>query len=82
MLWVENDRIEKVKRCLGECMDWWKYGYGENQKIVELLLPNEVIVYRVVMYANPLLIIQAIYFTSKSQSVYYSTQGGGIYENI
>ena len=55
MLWVENDRIEKVKRCLDECMDWWKYGYGENQKTVELLLPNEVIVYRVVMYANPLI---------------------------
>jgi len=27
------------------------------------------------MYANPLLIVQAMYFTSKDQSVYYSTQG-------
>ena len=37
--------------------------------------PNEVIVYRVMMYANPLLIVQAMYFTSKGQSVYYSTRG-------
>ena len=36
---------------------------------------NEVIVYRVMMYANPLLIVQAMYFTSKGQSVYYSTRG-------
>ena len=35
---------------------------------------NEVIVYRVMMYANPLLIVQAMYFTSKGQSVYYSTR--------
>ena len=43
--------------------------------------PNEVIVYRVMMYANPLLIVQAMYFTSKGQSVYYSTRGV-ISENI
>ena len=36
---------------------------------------NEVIVYRVMMYANPLLIEQVMYFTSKGQSVYYSTRG-------
>ena len=34
---------------------------------------NEVIVYRVMMYANPLLIVQAMYSTFKGQSVYYST---------
>ena len=33
---------------------------------------NEVIVYRLMMYANPLLVVQAM---SKGQSVYYSTQG-------
>ena len=43
--------------------------------------PNEVIVYRMMMYANPLLIVQAMYFTSKGQSVYYSTRGV-ISENI
>jgi len=32
-------------------------------------------VYKVMMYANPLLVGQAMYFTSKGQSVYYSTQG-------
>ena len=36
---------------------------------------NEVIVYRVMMYANALLIVQAMYSTSKGQSVYYSTRG-------
>ena len=36
---------------------------------------NEVIVYRVMMYANPLLIVQAMYFTSKGPSVYDSTLG-------
>ena len=35
------------------------------------MLYNEVRVYRVMMYANPLLIVQAMYFTSKGQSVYY-----------
>ena len=35
----------------------------------------EVIVYRVMMYANPLLIVQAMYFPSKGQSVYYCTRG-------
>ena len=28
------------------------------------------------MYANPSLIVQAMYFTSKRQSLYYSTRGG------
>ena len=28
------------------------------------------------MYSNPLLIVQAMYCTSKGQSVYYSTWGG------
>ena len=36
---------------------------------------NEVIVYRVMMYNNPLLTVQAMYFTSKGQSVYNSTRG-------
>ena len=39
------------------------------------LQDNEVIVYRVMMYANPLLNVQAMYFTSKGHSVYYSTRG-------
>ena len=34
-----------------------------------------IIIYRVMMYTNPLLIVQAIYFTSKGQYVYYSTRG-------
>jgi len=38
-------------------------------------ISNEVIVYRVMMYANSLLIVQAMYSTSKGQSVYYSTRG-------
>ena len=39
------------------------------------VISNEVIVYRVMKYANPLLIVQAMNFTPKDQSVYYSTQG-------
>ena len=35
---------------------------------------NEVTVYRVMMYVNPLLIVQAMYLISKGQSVYYSTR--------
>ena len=31
------------------------------------------------MYANPLLIVQAMYFTSKGQSVYYVTVIGGVF---
>ena len=42
---------------------------------------NEVIVNRVMMYDNSLLIVQAMYFTTKGQSVYYSTRGV-ISENI
>ena len=30
------------------------------------------------MYASPLLIVQAMYSTSKGQSVSYSTWGGGV----
>ena len=42
-----------------------------------LLRPdNEVIVYRLMMYANPLLIVQAMYSTSKVQTVYYSYTWG------
>ena len=36
---------------------------------------NEVIVYRVMMYANPFLIVQAMYSTFKGQSAYYCTPG-------
>ena len=43
--------------------------------LIEQLFLNEVIVYRVLMYANPLLIIQAMYITTKGQSVYCSTRG-------
>ena len=42
---------------------------------------NEVIVNRVMMYANPLLVVQAMYFTFKGQSVFYSFRGV-ISENI
>jgi len=38
-----------------------------NLKSLSLMI-NEVIVYRVMMYANPSLIVQAMYFTSKGQS--------------
>ena len=44
---------------------------------------NEVIVYRVMMYANPLLIVQAMYFTSKGQSVYFwKYLNGGFVSNV
>ena len=33
-------------------------------------ISNEVIVYRVMVYANPSLIVQAMHFTSKGQSLY------------
>ena len=42
---------------------------------VQRTITNEVIVYRVMMCTNPLLIVQATYFTSKGQSVYYITRG-------
>ena len=44
-------------------------------------MSNEDIVYRVMIYANPLIIVQDMYSTSKGQSVYYSTRGV-ISENI
>ena len=43
----------------------------------DLFETNEVLVYRVMMYAYPLLIVQAMYFTFKGQSVNFSTGGGG-----
>ena len=43
---------------------------------------NEVIVYRVMMYTNPLLIVQAVYFTSNGQSVYLIQYSGVVSENI
>ena len=46
------------------------YNYVHFSNIQFWFLLNEVIVYRVVMYANPLLIVQAMYLTSKGQPVY------------
>ena len=52
-----------------------------RMKRVESVIDNEVIVYRVMMYTNPFLIVQVMYFTSEGQSVYLSTRGV-IFENI
>ena len=38
-----------------------------------MLINNEVIVFRVMMYANPLLAVQAMY--SDSNYIYYITKG-------
>ena len=38
-------------------------------------MTNEVIIHSVMMYANPLLIVHAMYSPFKGQSVYYSTRG-------
>ena len=36
-----------------------------------MYINNEVIVFRMIMYANPLLTVQAMYSTFKGQSVFY-----------
>ena len=38
-------------------------------------MTNEVMIHSLMMYANPLLIVQAMYSPFKVQSVYYNTRG-------
>ena len=58
-----------------DCKDDRKFFKYDEPNIKLCNLPIEVIVFRVMMYANSLLIVQAMYFTSKDQSVYYSNRG-------
>ena len=76
-------------RKLEECLYSRKLEEPRGHKVIPVMLqtfslvitnshlvrPNEVVVCSVMMYANPLLIVQAIYSTFKGQSVCYSTWG-------
>ena len=69
---AREDFLKKFKKYVGKVF--------KNEYFYFWLI-NEVIAFRVIMYANPLLIVKAMYSTFKGQLAYYSIRGV-ISENI